>query len=406
MKPEWLASASLALAGVCLGLYTSQPVYNPDTEQLEKNPIAGAGFLAGAGMVVGGAVMAKRSISEPEPVRKVQSRATQVQSVSAPIAYSPQPEIIQDFEPAEYTPDAEFIAPNSIEEPMKNSLETAIDYTLKRIGAGIIISSATGSGKTTFLYAYLSEIVSRSNGAAHISVIDAKGSNWAGLEKLKERDGSDRVVIIGNKAGEAKKQAIADAIEKIELYEILRSERAAQRMAAEAEGRPHNPAPAILVIDEWVASTVSFAKALPSVVSNINNLFFLGREDGVFVVLTGQSHLCKTLKIDSGSRDNVMLLGLNPTNDLKSLDAMISDPWVIQSNSMREYLIEKLGYLKHQCARISYCSYGHILEPMPTLDKHECYEQLKRAFSGGKVLSFCRPKAEPQKDELLTDYWA
>lgn len=409
MKAEWLASASLALAGVCLGLNMSQPVWNAETEQFDNNPSKGMGLLLGGGMVIGGAVMAKRSAGgEPALVRKVQPKAAKVQAIApTPVGYDLQPQI-KDFTVTEQTPDIEDIEieeSQSMPVVVKNSLETAIDYTLSRTGAGVIISSLTNSGKTTFLYAYLAEILRQTNGAAHISVIDAKGSTWAGLEQLQERDGTPRVLVTGNKAGDARKNTVDAAIEKINLFETIRSERADQRMLAEAEGHPYNPAPAILVIDEWVAFISLLGRAASGVISNVNNLFFLGREDGVFVVLTGQSHRCGILKIESGCRDNILLIGLNSTKDLKSIDAMISDSWVIQSEGTRIHLIQKLSWLKNRCDRVSYCSYGHILEPMPALSKKDCYDQLKRCFSSSNVVAF-KPKAEPQKDELLTDYWA
>lgn len=411
MNERMMMGAALMVTGLCVGAVANNPTYNPITEQFQKPSYSLPGTLLGAGGICYGAMVMRSSNksqsrsasttarSQPPTVQPSVTSSVPVEQVT-PI-YQPTQSINTDFTEDDFEIE-------TVEEPVNDQklIDQASNYIINREGCGILISSVTGTGKTTFLYSLLSRIHELCGNFLQLEVVDGKGSYWGGLENLKGKDGQPSVIITGDKEGDEEAVAAESVAQKIFYYEKLRARRSKQRIETERTGQPYNPTPLILLIEEWLMLKDVFdPKTKDKVLSCLNKLFSGGREDGIFVIVTTQSHLCKETEFSSGIRKNLMLIALGSNKKPSSVTDIIEDQWVIPSKWIRDEMKEKVkAMVNKQVPRFYFSSLQGDIDLMPTMDKDEERAKFERIFATNNVVQF-RTKAQPIEDELTKDLW-
>ena len=277
--------------------------------------------------------------------------------------------------------------PTKSEKPLKpepNLIGNLSKFFLERQGSCIFFAAETGSGKTTLLYKLLSELLQKSNGKADISVIDAKGSYWP-----LENYGKDRVICIDRSNPESIINSLNKALEKMRSANLLMGKRAKERIECERQGKAWNPHPYILILDEWIGLREYFERWDKKIAAEVDALFaniiIMGREDGIFVIASGQTHRSEIVKIPTGYRDNVALVGLSKSDFAESsacIDSMVADQWVVKSAKIRTNLQELIETFRTNNNKFAYCSLsGHYCCSMPIMNKQANREELEKLLS-------------------------
>ena len=264
--------------------------------------------------------------------------------------------------------------------PQKDVLSRLLDFVLKKQGSVIYCAAETGAGKSTFLFKFLSELLTKTNGAAHISVIDAKGAYWP-LRDYQDIDNESRVVLINSTSLDSVSEGINKAVNKLIAFDQERANRDQLRIELEAKGETVNFPPMLLVIDEWLRLR-SFAASvdktlLKEIEFRFENIVTLGREVGVHIFASGQSHRAGSTGIKTDYRHNLALVGFSSDDKAAIVESMISDPWVIPDNNTRAKVIDLANSFKAKKQKFSYCSLGsHTVEPMPIMSKSQNQAEL------------------------------
>ena len=286
----------------------------------------------------------------------------------------------------EYTEIAEYTQTKPTEiKPQKDVLSRLLDFVLKKQGSTIYNASENGAGKSTFLFKFLSELLIKTNGAAHISVIDAKGAYWP-LENLPDIDGESRVIIINSASLKTLGNDIEKAVNKLAAFDLKRSERDQVRINLEREGKQANFPPMLLVIDEWI-SLKNYALSVDNnlakkLLFHFNNIVIMGREVGVHIFASGQTHKANVTEINTAYRDNIALFGFSSESKAATVQAMINDRWVIPNQLDRKRVNELANKFIAKGQKFSYCSLGsHSVELVPVLSKPETQAEFSKLVS-------------------------
>jgi hypothetical protein len=265
-------------------------------------------------------------------------------------------------------------------EPIRSSNKLVSQDLIKLIAnydGHIMISSRTGSGKTTIVLtaiAYISERFSN----AEWYVIDPKYSGWLGLE-------SQEKVIYPQMDNPDTVQEAIDLLTR--LTSILRQRQQARNNAI-LNNQKYNPNPIRLIIDEWltlvaIADSAGLKKELVSLVQNI---FYTGREDKVFIWISGQTHAAKENGFSTGVRDNLGIVALGRNGNYASIEKALNDAYLIPSKVTRDKLFNKFELLSDTSSGITYTNLSnHDLFETPNLDS----DTIKRTtlFTASRVAS-------------------
>lgn len=292
-------------------------------------------------------------------------------------------------------------------ESNNNLIQHLIDFILKREGSSIYFSAETGSGKSTLLFKIMSQLLTLTKGKADISVIDGKGSYWP-LEDYPDKHGLDRVICVDRSTKETMQESLEKVLGKMQAINFLMGQRAKKRQETERFGKEWNPTPYIIVLDEWVALRGYFEQWNKKKSAELDRIFaniiIMGREDGVFVIATGQSHQSNITMIPTGYRANVALVGLSKTGVAQTsscIDLMINDNWVIPDTSIRECLKNAIAHFRSKNQKFAYCSLsGHYVTSIPYMSKEENQKELEilvtNYYKKNNLVQF--PKVEIEDD--------
>ena len=204
----------------------------------------------------------------------------------------------------------------------------------------LLVSSKTGSGKTFFIKSLMRRLYElEGNG---FIVIDPKGSQWMGLDRVfrirSESDSSTMLTVVKR------------------VLKILQA-RIADR---EKSGDPTDAPRITLILDEW-PTLLDMAKAVKldtELMTALNAIVRLGREDRVNLWLMGQSHLVSEAGFSRTTQNNFELVALGRGDQLQSVRAIISDQWVIQDRKRRQTLNAELEQLDPDGTPIAFTSAG------------------------------------------------
>lgn len=392
-----------------------------ENQQLVTTPYKTPLIMLATASAVGTILSLKSCLSVDGETQQT-PQVTKQNSVSKPTVTQPiETQETDDIWEQEYTEITQYTQTKPTEiKPQKDVLSRLLDFVLKKQGSVIYCAAETGAGKSTFLFKFLSELLIKTNGAAHISVIDAKGAYWP-LRDYQDIDNESRVVLINSTSLDSVSEGINKAVNKLIAFDQERASRDQLRIELEAKGETANFSPMLLVIDEWLRLR-SFAKSvdkslLQEIEFRFENIVTLGREVGVHIFASGQSHRAGSTGIKTDYRHNLALIGFSSDDKAAIVESMISDPWVIPDGNIRAKVIDLANSFKSKKQKFSYCSLGsHTIEPMPVMSKSQNQTELTNLINkyyGNQPSEHTEtennpsnviPFKKPTTDENI-DYW-
>lgn len=204
----------------------------------------------------------------------------------------------------------------------------------------VLLSCRTGSGKTTFLQQAIAH--AHALGAA-IWVVDPKGSQYLGLERTPDYhpvrrgdDGATPVRVLSN--------ALRELDSRIE----------ARRANARAQARP-----LVIVLDEWVTILARSEPQRKRILELVQEILLMGREDGVFIWLVGQSHYTQDCGLNRSLQSNFSIFALGRAGAWQSLELAVEDSNLVRLKSDRERLQTELLRLRQANRQEPICYSSH-----------------------------------------------
>ena len=201
------------------------------------------------------------------------------------------------------------------------------------MASSIILASVRGTGKTSLLQAILT-----SAEPGYILGLDPKNSGSFGAL-------SPYFSYVSGEKGSLYKAAVRSVVDEL-------------KRRNEAGLKPAQCKPLWLIVDEYQTTKSLWTREVKdSITASLELLIAQGRERKVFVVLLGQSPLCKDLGLSSGVRDNVefLALGCHPQSSEKgggggwdSVDRIVIDANLIPSYETRKRVKEQLLFLQEK----------------------------------------------------------
>ncbi|MEM9264553.1 MAG: hypothetical protein AAGA46_03420 [Cyanobacteria bacterium P01_F01_bin.13] len=206
------------------------------------------------------------------------------------------------------------------------TIDDAQNILFERIFASkrkhMLIPAETGAGKTTLLLGAVDYGLKR-NPVTDFYFSTAKPGPFLGYEDKIAPDGKKHVVLLNM----SKSYTVEPLVARLEWVTAQMVKRQNQRMQAEKNGQPYDPSPMIVVLDEWLATleladfhTKEMIREWQSVpanergdkpinyqdtlVSMVNNIAIMGREDNVAVWIFGQDHQVQNAGINTGLQKN------------------------------------------------------------------------------------------------------
>ena len=229
--------------------------------------------------------------------------------------------------------------------------EQIVQETIDRVTPGhLFLACKTGSGKSTTIKSLIRAFCEQTKETIEFVIVDPKGSQWMGLDVLRITDKNPCELL-----------AMANAI-KAELDR--RIELREQGILSESR--------LIFVLDEFVtllmyADISGIKKDLLTV---LNLILALGREDKVNLWVIGQSHLVQDSGFNTSMRNNFEIYSQGMPGNLESVRRMIADHTVLPSKEryaeLSEYL-EKYENEKGQSPVMFSSRYGGKLFQLPDL---------------------------------------
>ena len=225
---------------------------------------------------------------------------------------------------------------NGSPSPSVSAVPTPIAFDqliVPAMASSIILASVRGTGKTSLLQAVLANAE-----PGYILGLDPKNSGSFGAL-------SPFFSYLPGERGQMYSAAIRSVVDELNFRN-------------ESGMKPEQCQPLWLIVDEFQTTKSLWAKPIKEkIISSLELIIAQGRERKVFVVLLGQSPLCKDLGLSSGVRDNVefLALGCNAQGLEKgggggwdSVDRIVIDANLIPSQNTRRIVQEQLTYLKNQ----------------------------------------------------------
>jgi len=229
--------------------------------------------------------------------------------------------------------------------------EQIVQETIDRITPGhLFLACKTGSGKSTTIKSLIRAFCEQTAETIEFVIVDPKGSQWLGLDVLRITDKNPCELL-----------AMANSI-KAELDR--RIELREQGVLSESR--------LIFVLDEFVtllmyADIFSIKKELLTV---LNLILALGREDKVNLWVIGQSHLVQDSGFNTSMRNNFEIYSQGMPGNLESVRRMIADHTVLPSKERYAELsesLEKYENEKGQSPVMFSSRYGGKLFQLPDL---------------------------------------
>ncbi|EKU99725.1 hypothetical protein Lepto7375DRAFT_1793 [Leptolyngbya sp. PCC 7375] len=186
----------------------------------------------------------------------------------------------------------------------------------------LLIPAETGAGKTSLLLG-LVDYYQKVSPQSEFYFSTAKPGPFLGYENKTADDGKKHVILLNMN----KSYTVEPLVSRLQWIIDRMVQRQTQRTKAEQTGKPYNPEPLIIVLDEWLA-TLSLAKthtkemirewqSAPAqergdkpidyeakLIEIANNIAIMGREDNVGIWLFGQDHQVQNAGINTGLQKN------------------------------------------------------------------------------------------------------
>ena len=191
------------------------------------------------------------------------------------------------------------------------------------------VSSTTGTGKTVFMNAVTYEILQAYPSEA-IHIIDAKGSSWCGLCKI-----SERYMYV------SRPELVPDTFKRLDSFVNIMLRRQKQRMAQGGRWKDTKPDPVFLIVEEFN----SLRGILQEVDANspgrgkskledkftrvIRRIISQGREENIWLIITGQTSRVEVMKLNTGDTKNMVFACFARNHTYESIEDAISSKTLI-----------------------------------------------------------------------------
>jgi energy-coupling factor transporter ATP-binding protein EcfA2 len=276
------------------------------------------------------------------------------------ITYKPTDEIIEALRAGLLTQDdlpmaldlsryPEFIPQEKPLEPVDLLMQEILDWD-----GSIVIAAVTGSGKTTLLLHTMKKLMHRHNGKIDYLIVDPKDTpKWLGFANRQGVDGKPAVIY--SKYVPGKESSIQTLVDLNERLDWVRQEMD-RRQEARKKGNKATT-PLYLIIDEWpsLSGYIELAKSdkvisfsLEQISKKLKIIILQGREDLIRVWFISQGHQCGSLGLTGDDRNNVGIIGLASPKKIQTIEAIVSDSWLIKAKDEREELNNQFNSLRGQ----------------------------------------------------------